>query len=211
MRRMRGDNRRPAGRRAQFLSPRRRPGRVLMSDEHFTVDGTLLESWASQKSFQRNDGGDDGDGRHFHGQTRPTTRMRRPPIPRPAVSQVAQHRVAAGVSRSSADRESARLDRRRVADAGRRVRPCSSWRRLGVAPAAASRSALTRAMIRMAAFITCAPAARRHTSARTTRDAGAVRLITARRVTSATPRVSTRGRASNRPSGGSSPSACFGR
>jgi transposase len=28
----------------------------LLSDEHFTVDGTLLEAWASQKSFQRKDG-----------------------------------------------------------------------------------------------------------------------------------------------------------
>src|SRR5215213_8813454 len=27
----------------------------LVSDEHFTVDGTLLEAWASQKSFQRRD------------------------------------------------------------------------------------------------------------------------------------------------------------
>ena len=27
-----------------------------MSDEHFTVDGTLIEAWASQKSFQRKDG-----------------------------------------------------------------------------------------------------------------------------------------------------------
>jgi len=27
--------------------------RGLLSDEHFTVDGTLLEAWASQKSFQR--------------------------------------------------------------------------------------------------------------------------------------------------------------
>ena len=41
-----------------------------MSDEHFTVDGTLIEAWASQKSFQRKDGGPDGDGRNFHGQTR---------------------------------------------------------------------------------------------------------------------------------------------
>ena len=24
----------------------------LLSDEHFTVDGTLLEAWASQKSFR---------------------------------------------------------------------------------------------------------------------------------------------------------------
>ena len=42
----------------------------LMSDEHFTVDGTLLEAWASQKSFQRKDGDTDGDGRDFRGQER---------------------------------------------------------------------------------------------------------------------------------------------
>jgi transposase len=42
----------------------------LMSDEHFTVDGTLIEAWASQKSFQRKDGGPDGDGRHFRGDER---------------------------------------------------------------------------------------------------------------------------------------------
>jgi transposase len=42
----------------------------LMSDEHFTVDGTLIEAWASQKSFQRKDGGSDGDGRDFRGEAR---------------------------------------------------------------------------------------------------------------------------------------------
>src|SRR5580692_6208665 len=30
--------------------------RPHMSDEHFTVDGTLIEAWASQKSFRRKDG-----------------------------------------------------------------------------------------------------------------------------------------------------------
>jgi transposase len=30
--------------------------KALLSDEHFTVDGTLLEGWASQKSFQRKGG-----------------------------------------------------------------------------------------------------------------------------------------------------------
>lgn len=29
----------------------------LLSDEHFTVDGTLIEAWASQKSFRPKDGG----------------------------------------------------------------------------------------------------------------------------------------------------------
>lgn len=42
----------------------------LMSDEHFTVDGTLIEAWASQKSFQRTDGKTDGDGANFRGQQR---------------------------------------------------------------------------------------------------------------------------------------------
>ena len=32
--------------------------RDLLSDEHFSVDGTLLEAWASQKSFQKRDDGD---------------------------------------------------------------------------------------------------------------------------------------------------------
>src|SRR5215217_2481594 len=42
----------------------------LLSDEHVTVDGTLSEAWASQKSFQRKDGDADGDGRNFRGQSR---------------------------------------------------------------------------------------------------------------------------------------------
>src|SRR5947209_2464936 len=34
-------------------------GRNLLSDEHFTVDGTLIEAWAGQKSFQRKTNHDD--------------------------------------------------------------------------------------------------------------------------------------------------------
>lgn len=41
-----------------------------LSDEHFTVDGTLIEAWASQKSFQRKDGSGDGDGGDFKGEKR---------------------------------------------------------------------------------------------------------------------------------------------
>ena len=40
-----------------------------LSDEHFTVDGTLIEACASQKSFQKKDGGDDR-GEEFRGQKR---------------------------------------------------------------------------------------------------------------------------------------------
>ena len=58
---------------AKFMSkllnhPRVKP---LLSDEHFSVDGTLIEAWASQKSFRPKDGsGDDDGGANFHGQKR---------------------------------------------------------------------------------------------------------------------------------------------
>jgi transposase len=43
----------------------------LLSDEHFSVDGTLIEAWASQKSFRPKDGSGDADGgSNFHGQKR---------------------------------------------------------------------------------------------------------------------------------------------
>jgi transposase len=50
----------------------------LLSDEHFSVDGTLIEAWASQKSFRRKDGSsappDDSDPGNptvnFHGENR---------------------------------------------------------------------------------------------------------------------------------------------
>src|SRR6202051_4533615 len=51
--------------------------RQLTSDEHFTVDGTLLEAWASLKSFKKVDGEEapapDDPGNptvNFHGETR---------------------------------------------------------------------------------------------------------------------------------------------
>ena len=49
----------------------------LTSDEHFSVDGTLIDAWASMKSVRRKDGSDDpppGGGRNperdFHGEQR---------------------------------------------------------------------------------------------------------------------------------------------
>ena len=56
------------------------PVKTLLSDEHFSVDGTLIEAWASMKSFKPKDGGDaeppasGGGGRNverdFHGEKR---------------------------------------------------------------------------------------------------------------------------------------------
>ena len=41
----------------------------LVSDEHFSVDGSLLDAWASHRSFRPKDGSG-GDGSDFHGHTR---------------------------------------------------------------------------------------------------------------------------------------------
>jgi transposase len=59
---------------AAVLAEARR--RRLLSEDHFTVDGTLLEAWASLKSFRPKDGGDDqrpggkNPGIDFHGEHR---------------------------------------------------------------------------------------------------------------------------------------------
>src|SRR5260370_10003526 len=47
---------------AKFLTAVLAQPRVkrLLSSEHFSVDGTLIEAWASLKSFRRKDGKDDG-------------------------------------------------------------------------------------------------------------------------------------------------------
>lgn len=48
----------------------------LLSDDHFSVDGTLIEAWASMKSFRPKDGSDEPPGpgrnaeRNFHGEKR---------------------------------------------------------------------------------------------------------------------------------------------
>src|SRR3954466_7386300 len=59
----------------------------LLSDEHFTVDGTLLETWASHKSVRAKDeeprapGGGGNPTVDFAASDGPTTRISRPPIP----------------------------------------------------------------------------------------------------------------------------------
>lgn len=57
----------------QFFAKVKTKAQDLMSDEHFTVDGTLIEAWASHKSFQRKDSNDKpgaGSGANFHGEKR---------------------------------------------------------------------------------------------------------------------------------------------
>jgi hypothetical protein len=64
--------------------------RKLLSEEHFTVDGTLLEAWASQKSFRPKNTAGDADppagrneARDFRGEKRATKPMRPPRIRTP--------------------------------------------------------------------------------------------------------------------------------
>jgi transposase len=52
----------------------------LLSDEHFSVDGTLIDAWASQKSFRPKDGSDEMVPTST-GRSARTTRIGAPPIP----------------------------------------------------------------------------------------------------------------------------------
>jgi transposase len=53
----------------QFFAAVNQQAKRFMSDDHFTVDATLIQAWASQKSFRKKDGSDD-DGTNFHDQKR---------------------------------------------------------------------------------------------------------------------------------------------
>jgi transposase len=60
----------------QFFAAVNKQAKRFMSDDHFTVDGTLIQAWASHKSFRAKDGSDsDGsDGANFHGTKRTNDR-----------------------------------------------------------------------------------------------------------------------------------------
>ena len=84
---------------AQFLAAVLAQDQVkaLLSSEHFSVDGTLLEAWASLKSFRPKDGSGEppdpgrnslprrrpGAGGTFTASRAAMTRLSRPPTPRP--------------------------------------------------------------------------------------------------------------------------------
>jgi transposase len=53
----------------QFFAAVNRQAKRFMSDDHFTVDGTLIQAWASHRSFRPKDGSDD-DRTNFHGTKR---------------------------------------------------------------------------------------------------------------------------------------------
>jgi transposase len=55
-----------------FFAAVAKQAKRFMSNDHFTVDGTLIQAWASQKSFRKKGSSDprDGDGTNFHGEKR---------------------------------------------------------------------------------------------------------------------------------------------
>jgi transposase len=61
----------------QFFAQVKGKAQAWMSDEHFTVEGTLIEAWASHKSFQRKDRDPkpgSGSGTNFRGEKRTNDR-----------------------------------------------------------------------------------------------------------------------------------------
>ena len=67
-----------------------RQAQPYLSDEHFTVDGTLIEAWASQKSFRHKDEGKRPlctpcEANFFQGAQRAIKLINPPPTPTQAV------------------------------------------------------------------------------------------------------------------------------
>ena len=77
------------------------PVKALLSDDHFSVDGTLIEAWASMKSFRPKDGGGEPPApglngeRDFNGEKRSNETHASTSGHRPRHSQVRQEAVAA--------------------------------------------------------------------------------------------------------------------
>ena len=176
----------------------------LLSDEHFTVDGTLLEAWASQKSFKPK-GSDqhaagrpeESDGEFPRRDAAQRHACSRRPIPtRGSIRKAAASEAQAGVSRASAHRESPRPDRRHGGHGGdrdgRTRRRDRDARR--VAADDASRHRRRRQVVRHARLGRRRPPDAHHAARRGPVDrAAAARSTAARRDTPAMPSVNASG------------------
>jgi transposase len=105
----------------QFFAEVNKQARKFMSDEHFTVDGTLIQAWASQKSFRRKDGW-----RRRRELSRPAALQQDARIDDrsrcPVVQEELREGVEAELSGPCAGGEPQRLDCCRDGDARRRIR-----------------------------------------------------------------------------------------
>ena len=111
----------------------------LLSDEHFTVDGTLIDAWASHKSFRPKDDRNDKDGGNFHGKQAPQRDARiEERSGGTAVSERAWQGSEAVLHGPCADGEPQRLGGGCRVDIGRRTSRTGSRAGDGVAPAGRS-------------------------------------------------------------------------
>jgi transposase len=110
----------------QVVSQAQRGG--LTSDEHFSVDGTLIEAWASQKSFRPKDGsgGGSGSGRNPEVDFRGQARRNDTGSGSEAVPQGPLSGGEAGVSGPRGDREPQRTGDGLRGERGERVRGAAS-------------------------------------------------------------------------------------
>ena len=144
----------------------------LLSNEHFSVDGTLIEAWASHKSFRPKDGSDDGDGTNFHRQKRTNETHASATDPDSRL-----YRKAEGARRNSAYMGHVAMENRKglavvgmvttpmAPPNGAPQRPCSSGRQGAGRP---SRVAKTRPTIRRS----CCGSARRSVTPHVTQNNG---------------------------------------
>ena len=95
----------------------------LLSEEHFTVDGTLIEAWAGQKSFQRKDkpppppqDGSSNPTVNFHGETQQSDAPIHHRSRSDAVSEVGRGRSQVELPGACADGESQRVGGGHAAD-----------------------------------------------------------------------------------------------
>ena len=159
-------------------------GRRLLSAEHFTIDGTLLEAWAGQKSFKRKDqpreppddpGNSDGQlstAEKRSNQTQPNSTTADPR--EPLVQEGEGPRSQARVPRRSLDGESARPGRRclrRPGDRHRRARRGDQPRRRSAVAPRDHPGGDTRPTTPAASSSACGSSRRRRTS-RAKRRAG---------------------------------------
>ena len=183
-------------------------GRRLLSAEHFTVDGTLLEAWAGQKSFKRKDQprdppDDPGNPTvNFHGERRSNQTHQSTTDPDSRLFKKAQGpRSQAGLSRRSADGEPPRSGGRRVRRAGDRHRRTRRGDEPGRESAAPTRHRRRRQRLRHARLRR--DAARTWRRRRTSRRRRTVaRSMRGRRGIRATRSASARGNGSKKSSAG---------
>ncbi len=171
----------------------------LLSADHFTVDGTLIEAWAGQKSFQRKDDKgqppEDGGSNptvNFHGDQRRNDTHRSTTDPEARLFKKSQwQRVEVELHGARVDGESQRIGggyaAHQVDGQGRTRVGLDDGLARGLVASGASRSAATRTTTRSNWWRRCARSEQHRTWRRMNTHAAPARLMNAPRGTKAMP------------------------